>query len=75
MPALSHWIAQYAIAAMSMFAILMGIDLLMRGETLARAWPSALIWAVVASALFIGTRYRNMKRDIACAVCDKLDRK
>lgn len=75
MPKLSHWIAQYLIAVSSMFMLLLAIDLLMRGETFARAWPSSLAWAVLASAIFIGTRYRNMKRGIACAVCDKLDRK
>ena len=75
MPTLSHWIGQYLIAVLSMFALLLVIDLLMRGETFARAWPSALIWSVVASALFVGTRYRNMKRGLACAVCDALDKK
>lgn len=75
MPTLSHWITQYTIAVLSMFGLLLVIDLVMRGETLARAWPSALIWAVVASALFVGTRYRNMKRGIACSVCDTLDKK
>lgn len=61
MPRLSHWIVQYLFAVASMFALLLAVDLL-RGESLARAWPSALAWAGVASALFIGTRYRNMKR-------------
>ena len=75
MPKLSHWIAQYAIAVISMFVLLLGIDVLVRDETLMRAWPSALAWSVVASALFIGTRYRNMKRGLACGVCDTLDRK
>lgn len=75
MPTVSHWITQYLIAVLSMFGLLLAIDLAMRGETLARAWPSALIWAVVASALFVGTRYRNMKRGIACSVCDTLDKK
>ncbi len=75
MPPISHWITQYLMAALSMFGLLLGIDLLVRGETFARAWPSALTWAVVASALFIGTRYRNMKRGIACGVCDTLDKK
>lgn len=75
MPKLSHWIAQYLIAVASMFVLLFIIDLSMRGETFARAWPSALIWAAVASALFVGTRYRNMKRGIACSVCDALDKK
>lgn len=75
MPKLSHWIGQYLIAVSSMFALLLVIDLLMRGETLARAWPSALLWAAVASAIFIGTRYRNMRNNIACGVCDTLDKK
>lgn len=75
MPKLSHWIAQYCIAALSMFALLLIVDLLVRGETFERAWPSSLLWAAVASALFIGTRYRNMKRGIDCAVCDALDKK
>jgi hypothetical protein len=70
MPKLSHWIGQYLIALASMFVLLLVIDLLMRGETLARAWPSALAWAAVASAIFIGSRYRNMRRGIACGVCD-----
>ena len=75
MPKLSHWIGQYLIAVVSMFVLLLVIDILMRGETLARAWPSALTWAAVASAIFIGTRYRNMRRGIACGVCDVLDKK
>lgn len=75
MPKLSHWIAQYLIAVSALFALLLIVDLMVRGETLARAWPSALMWAVVASNLFIGTRFRNVKKGIACAVCDTLDRK
>jgi uncharacterized membrane protein len=75
MPKPSHWIIQYLFAVLSMFGLLLVIDLLLRDETLARAWPSALIWAVIASALFVGTRYRNMKRGIACVVCETLDKK
>lgn len=75
MPSLSHWISQYLIAVVSMFALLLAIDILMRGEAFARAWPSALLWSAVASALFIGTRYRNMRNNIDCAVCERLDKK
>jgi hypothetical protein len=75
MPKFSHWIIQYLIAVSSMFVLLLVIDLLGRGEEFTRAWPSSLAWAVVASALFVGTRYRNMKRGIACGVCDRLDRR
>ncbi len=61
MPPLRHWIMQYLFAVVSMFALLIGVNLL-QGEPIERAWPSALAWAAVASAIFIGTRYRNMKR-------------
>ena len=74
MPPLSHWIVQYLLAVVSMTLLLTAIDM-MGGETLQRALLSALAWSAVASALFIGTRYRNMKRGIACAVCDTLDKK
>jgi hypothetical protein len=74
MPPLSHWIVQYLIAVVTMAALLVGIDM-MGGETFARALLSALAWSAIASALFIGTRYRNMKRGLACSVCDTLDKK
>ena len=74
MPKLSHWIGQYLIAVASMFVLLLAIDL-MRGELLARAWPSALAWAAVASAIFVGSRYRNMRRGIECGICNMLDKK
>jgi hypothetical protein len=74
MPPLSHWIVQYLIAVVSMAALLTGIDM-MSGERFERALLSALAWSAIASALFIGTRYRNMKRANACAVCDTLDKK
>lgn len=70
MPRLSHWIVQYLFAVASMFALLLLVDLL-RGESLARAWPAALAWAGVASALFIGTRYRNMKRANAAGLANR----
>lgn len=74
MPPVSHWISQYLIAVVTMTALLLAIDM-MSGETFVRALLSAAGWAAVASALFIGTRYRNTKRNIACSVCDALDRK
>jgi hypothetical protein len=74
MPPLRHWIMQYLFAVASMFVLLMAVDMV-SGERFERAWPSALGWAAVASAIFIGTRYRNMKRGIACGVCDALDKK
>ena len=75
MPKLTHWIIQYLIAVSLMFVLLLAIDLLMRNEEFARAWPSALAWVIVTSALFVGILYRNMKRGIACGMCDRLDQK
>ncbi|WP_313175246.1 hypothetical protein [Massilia sp.] len=75
MPTMSHWISQYLFAAGSMFALLIAVDVLIRGEAFARAWPSALAWSVVASALFIGRRYYNMRKGLDCAVCERLDKK
>jgi hypothetical protein len=74
MPSTSHWIVQYLIAVVTMSALLLAVDM-MGGETFVRALLSALAWSAIASALFVGTRYRNMKRNIACSVCDTLDRK
>jgi hypothetical protein len=74
MPSTSHWIIQYLIAVVTMCALLLAIDM-MGGESFMRALLSALAWSAVASALFVGARYRNMKRNIACGVCDTLDRK
>lgn len=75
MPSITHWIGQYLFAVVSMSALLLAVDLLMRGETFARAWPSALLWAAVASALFVGRRYYIMRKGLDCAVCERLDRK
>jgi hypothetical protein len=74
MPSTFHWIVQYLIAVVTMSALLLTVDM-MGGESFARALLSALAWSAIASALFVGTRYRNMKRNIACGVCDALDRK
>jgi tryptophan-rich sensory protein len=74
LPPISHWIAQYLIAVVTMAALLTVFDM-MSGETFARALLPALAWSAIASALFIGTRYRNVKRGIARSVCDTLDKK
>ncbi|XYJ08604.1 hypothetical protein ACSUZJ_14435 [Telluria sp. B2] len=75
MPSTAHWIGQYLFAVVSMSALLLAVDVLMRGEAFARAWPSALAWAAIASALFVGRRYYNMRKGLDCAVCERLDKK
>ncbi len=73
MPRLSHWIGQYLLAASTMFALLVGVGLL-RGETFAATWPEALAWAAAASAIFVGSRYRQARKGVACALCEDGDK-
>lgn len=56
MPGISNWIGQFLLAASTMFAILVGIDML-QGLSYDEAWRPSLAWALAASAIFIGSRY------------------
>jgi hypothetical protein len=64
----SYWVMQYLFAAMTLFGVLLAIDVA-KGTALAQAWPSCLAWAAAASALFVGSRYRQYRKGIACALC------
>jgi hypothetical protein len=66
MPGITYWIGQFLLASSTMFAILVGVDML-KGTSFDDAWPSALAWALVASAIFIGSRYHRTRKAIACA--------
>jgi hypothetical protein len=61
MPGLIHWIGQYLLASSTMFAILVGIDMV-QGRKFDDAWPSALAWALAASLIFVGSRYHRMRK-------------
>ncbi|HWJ96316.1 MAG TPA: hypothetical protein VNT33_16425 [Telluria sp.] len=74
MKPLSHWIVQYLVATVTMFVLLLVIDLL-RGTPVEQAWASCLLWAAAASAIFVGSRYRQAARGDACAVCETTKRK
>ena len=65
---LIYWSGQYLLAASSMFLLLEAVDML-RGEAFGAAWRESLAWAVLASAIFIGSRYYQAKKGAACAVC------
>jgi hypothetical protein len=69
-----RWAFQYAVAASTMFAVLVVVDT-GKGTSFADAWPSALAWAVLSSAIFIGARYYKARQDSACAVCETLQKK
>lgn len=68
MKPVSHWIGQYLLAASTMFALLVIVDLL-RGETFAASWTGSLLWAATAAAIFVGSRYRQARKGVDCALC------
>jgi hypothetical protein len=74
MPSKSYWIGQFLLAASTMFAILIVVELL-KGHTFGETWPSTLAWTLAVSAIFIGNRYRNVRKGIACALCKDLPAK
>lgn len=59
-PTLS-WIAQYLLAAGTMFLLLCAIDF-MRGDDLARTWAPTLAWSAAAAAIFVAARWRATSR-------------
>lgn len=56
----TYWAGQYLLAAVSMFALIAVIDI-MRGDSLAATWPETLAWSAMAAAIFIGSRYRQLR--------------
>jgi hypothetical protein len=58
-----YWIRQYLLATVTMFSLLIGVDLL-QGTSFQDGWLSALAWAVVAAAVFIGSRYHQARKNI-----------
>lgn len=52
-----YWAGQYLLAAGSMFALLVAIDVLVRGEAFETGARQSLAWAVLAAGIFIGSRY------------------
>jgi hypothetical protein len=60
MQGLRYWILQYLLAAGTMFAILVAIDLF-SGKKLDEVWMS-LAWALASAAIFIGARYSQSRK-------------
>ena len=58
MHGIRYWVSQYLLAACTLFAILVGVDLL-SGKKVADGVWMALAWAVMAAAIFIGARYKQ----------------
>lgn len=70
-----YWSGQYLLAASSMFALLVCIDVFLRGEAFETGWRESLAWSVVASAIFIGSRYYRADRGAQCGMCRHPDSK
>jgi len=70
MQRLIYWAGQYLLASGSMFALLVAVDVLLRGEAFEAGWRESLAWSIVASAIFIGSRYYRASRgDASCDMC------
>jgi len=61
MHGIRYWVSQYLLAACTLFAILVGVDLI-SGKNVADGVWMALAWAVAAAAIFIGARYKQSKK-------------
>ena len=68
MKPITHWIGQFVVAALTMLGLLLAIEV-SQGSALADAWPEALAWATTAAAIFTGSRWRQARRNVACAMC------
>ncbi len=68
------WMVRFALAFGGLFAILTA-TYTMQGQTLESAAADASLWALAASAIFIGSRYYNDRKQRACAICDDLSKR
>jgi hypothetical protein len=71
---MTRWAGQYLLAGVTMFGLLVGVDMA-RGTRFADAWMSAFAWAAVSSAIFIGSRIHRARRGASCAACEQAGRK
>jgi hypothetical protein len=61
MQGVRYWILQYLLAAVTLFAILVGVDLISGAKLADGVWMS-LAWALAASAIFIGARFNQSRK-------------
>jgi hypothetical protein len=61
MQGVRYWFSQYLLAAVTMFAMLAGVDLL-SGRTMANDIWMSLAWALAFAGIFIGARYRQSRK-------------
>jgi len=56
-----YWFTQYLLAAVTLFAILVGVDLISGVKLGDDIWMT-LAWALAASAIFIGARHNQSRK-------------
>ncbi|OYO28651.1 hypothetical protein [Janthinobacterium sp. PC23-8] len=62
------WISRYLLASGILFIILTVVEY-SKGTTSSADILSALAWSLIASAIFIGSKYWRFRKAIACASC------
>lgn len=62
------WISRYLLASSILFIILAVVEY-SKGEPSKESILSALAWSLVASAMFIGSKYWRYRKAVACATC------
>ncbi|WP_300757225.1 hypothetical protein [Janthinobacterium sp.] len=61
-----YWISRYLLASGILFIILAVVEY-SKGTTTQTDILSALAWSLVASAIFIGSKYWRYRKAVACA--------
>jgi multisubunit Na+/H+ antiporter MnhF subunit len=69
MPSIGYWIKHFAAATAVIFLILLVVELI-KGHNLQDGALSALVWSLVAGLIFIGSRYHQARKGIACSLCE-----
>ncbi len=62
------WIGRFFLIVALAFMVLLAASLL-RGRPVGKALTESFTWAMIASAIFTGSRYTRAKKGIACALC------
>jgi hypothetical protein len=61
MQGVRYWLMQYLLASVTMFAILVGVDLFSGRKLDGEIWMS-LAWALAFAAVFIGARFSQSRK-------------
>jgi uncharacterized membrane protein len=68
MKSTAFWIGRFCWMVGIVFTILLIVSLL-RGRAAPTALAESLLWALISSAVFTGSRYYQARKGVACALC------